>query len=555
MATFFDVEPLYWAITDIDEVSDLLLDHEHVWMDAIPYNVFVPGKEPLFYVVRASQEGQTEFILPFLINPTVDNPLWAYINDVQVPVISVHGYHDPVPQQSDLIKPDWYGTTVGSNIPLLNGYTSAAKRIKYIPSGIEVPILGRNQNYFHINYNGTSGYVHYSYIKVKQKGYETDGKIIDNNVKVYSNSSATSVYTTLSANDFVRVENQYMDLYEVTLVTGPHAGATGYIYTRYVDIIYDSDSIGIVTEGASGPASDIIVRTAPAINASTFKHYTSTGHRFKVLEKSNDWYKIVDDDGSTAYIYAYYLKVMSASDLEPVDDKTKVTIGVPAHAGDEVVFEMPGVPLLEDTVCKRPVPPQGGLMPSGSLSKNYVYDRLRGKPEIVTYRGQQLYRARTPSEITNRFEYAVVSWGAYGWYTLLNRKITVVYQTDEYGTQTTETIRLTSAQPLYYNRFFPDACILVHEALSILERLRQYLYLAYSDTQPPQSYNDRFVNVDSSMPFYHDVLNMGSLRLSDGTYVLQPVGDSNLNPYGYITKAQTAALLNKFRKWAIETFR
>jgi hypothetical protein len=96
---------------------------------------------------------------------------------------------------------------------------------------------------------------------------------------------------------------------------------------------------------------------------------------------------------------------------------------------------------------------------------------------------------------------------------------------------------------------------LVHEALSILERLRQYLYLAYSDTQPPQSYNDRFVNVDSSMPFYHDVLNMGSLRLSDGTYVLQPVGDSNLNPYGYITKAQTAALLNKFRKWAIETFR
>jgi hypothetical protein len=82
MRNFVDVQEGDWFYNEIMEAANLTLADGTDFISSIPYSSFNTGA-PYLYEEQPGEQGKTYFHLTKLVQPTVDNPLYVYIDGVQ----------------------------------------------------------------------------------------------------------------------------------------------------------------------------------------------------------------------------------------------------------------------------------------------------------------------------------------------------------------------------------------------------------------------------------------------------------------------------------------
>ncbi|MBO9598582.1 MAG: hypothetical protein J7559_12300 [Cohnella sp.] len=82
MKTFVDVTERDWFYEDITEAANTFLEDGTPLISSIPYSTFQEGA-PYLYEEQTAIDKQSYFHLGVLVEPSVDNPLYVYIDGVQ----------------------------------------------------------------------------------------------------------------------------------------------------------------------------------------------------------------------------------------------------------------------------------------------------------------------------------------------------------------------------------------------------------------------------------------------------------------------------------------
>jgi len=85
---FIDVTADKWYFRDISELMDIIIDGTPFY-SSFKYNVFKEGKAAIDVDIVANVQGQYEFYVDGLINPTGDTPLTVFVDDIATVVDEV----------------------------------------------------------------------------------------------------------------------------------------------------------------------------------------------------------------------------------------------------------------------------------------------------------------------------------------------------------------------------------------------------------------------------------------------------------------------------------
>ncbi len=163
-----------------------------------------------------------------------------------------------------------------------------------------------NDTWYQINYNGSTGYVHGSYISLNGGSSSGGGSVTTSGTAVVTAnvlnvrsgaSTSTSVIGTLQKNNTIELVQKVSDSwYQIKF-----GGGTGYVHASYVR-----------TTGGSGggtmtvTASSLYVRSGPSTSSSAIGGLRK-GQTVTVLGSEGAWYKI-NFNGRTAYIHGDYVR-------------------------------------------------------------------------------------------------------------------------------------------------------------------------------------------------------------------------------------------------------
>nr|WP_283244863.1 SH3 domain-containing protein [Gehongia tenuis] len=171
-----------------------------------------------------------------------------------------------------------------------------------------------NDTWYQINYNGSTGYVHGSYISINggsSSGGSGGGSVATSGTAVVtanvlnvrsSASTSSSVIGTLQKNKTIELVQKVSDSwYQIKFGSG-----TGYVHASYIRITDGSGG----TSGGSGTmtvtASSLYVRSGPSTSSSAIGGLRK-GQTVTVLGSEGAWYKI-SFNGRTAYIHGDYVR-------------------------------------------------------------------------------------------------------------------------------------------------------------------------------------------------------------------------------------------------------
>ena len=256
--------------------------------------------------------------------------------------------------------------------------------------------------------------------------------------------------------------------------------------------------------------------------------------------------------------------------------------------GADVRFYSAGVPAMRPNqlgqwdrpggeVWERPVGVvSDGVNPSDDIpleaGETYVYDLHRAlTAETVKCNGKQLKRVDRVEDIKREDEYTVRYGKLFVHYALNQFLIEVMYLVYKEGRIKTRYafLKPSSDSIIYTNRFFPDVVITTAEVITILNRLRLRLLMKYTDidfkdkTQKSLYRSDksdsRFADVQQILNgetpwWWEHVRDIEEIKLRDGRWLLEGFEPDILQPEGGMTRAEAAALINRFRGWSIEVF-
>lgn len=200
----------------------------------------------------------------------------------------------------------------------------------------------------------------------------------------------------------------------------------------------------------------------------------------------------------------------------------------------------------------------------------YEYDPFNGiTPEIVKWMGRPLQRVSSLSEITyDGLEYCIINNRLFANYSLNNEVLDItVLEKNSMGIQKPkyQRLRLKSDKIVYVNRFFPEVLASKGELLTSLNHLLKNVFARYTDVKfeskvlPYSRFTDvqELLSKNPSNPpwWWEKVCPLEQLKLPDGRWLIEGDERGRLNIDMPITRAELAALMDKFRIWAIEAFK
>ncbi|WMT39290.1 hypothetical protein RE628_17715 [Paenibacillus sp. D2_2] len=220
--------------------------------------------------------------------------------------------------------------------------------------------------------------------------------------------------------------------------------------------------------------------------------------------------KIEPADGNPLYVFIDGVQTIYKTATVNASGKTDVELYVGCKGGQIVSFCSNGVPLL-DSDWKRPPMSWLGDLPRTVIPKNdkYFYDPYsRAHQEYLYAGGQPLRRLGIPKEVWADTQ------GDVGAVTDIATKA-IGYRTDVYCVspggslflpfnlngvtckfnywivengaykKMSESIKATTSNPTYNNRFFPKAIITRGEAFHLINKLRKVFYSRFTDRDAP----------------------------------------------------------------------
>lgn len=206
-------------------------------------------------------------------------------------------------------------TVTASALNVRRSASTSSGVIGTVRKGQTVEVVQKvNDTWYQINYNGSTGYVHGSYISLNGgsgSGGSGGGSVTTSGTAVVTAnvlnvrsgaSTSTSVIGTLQKNNTIELVQKVSDSwYQIKFGSG-----TGYVHASYIRIT-DGSSGGSSGSGTmTVTASSLYVRSGPSTSSSAIGGLRK-GQTVTVLGSEGAWYKI-DFNGRTAYIHGDYVR-------------------------------------------------------------------------------------------------------------------------------------------------------------------------------------------------------------------------------------------------------
>lgn len=310
----------------------------------------------------------------------------------------------------------------------------------------------------------------------------------------------------------------------------------GSTYIKYRRMIPANATVRLIYGGEPQLAVRVIGDSAsmrPSPDISTFKRTVYFDEWYDLISSDGVWFKVKDgiDEG---YIYS----------------------------DDNVTIQPSPIKVIGGSTIKFP---SADLNITGDFQ--YVYNPFYERHwEDISSNGQQLKRVENSSLIKESNEYAIENGKIYVHYNLNNSTVEGTVLTTYQGVTKPKYIKLRpySDNILYQNRFFPDIEIPRVDFISLLNRLRINFYEKFSDSSAPKSTRttSRFADVQAELDkpgdppwWWEDFRDLESLQFPGGGYLFNGVGNNNFGIHKTITRAECAAILNRFRKLMVEAFK
>ena len=228
------------------------------------------------------------------------------------------------------------GRTNVSDLNMRVGPSSDTGIIMKFSSGTEVDIIGENNGFYKIKYNGKTGYVSKAYVNIIEKTSVTSapakktetvketkksGKVTSQTLNVRSEPSTESaIITVLSSGTALSITGETDSYYRITVNS-----RTGYVSRQYVTVITatqtpsakaENTGVKVTTVKKSGSViSETLNVRKEASTSSAVLTVLREGTAVSINGETDEFYRI-DIQGKTGYVAKQYVKIGSTSSGE-----------------------------------------------------------------------------------------------------------------------------------------------------------------------------------------------------------------------------------------------
>ena len=292
-------------------------------------------------------------------------------------------------QQADSSKGQVVNVSSGLN--LRKGASTSSEIIGVLSNGQNFNIKSKSGDWYNIEVNGVSGYVHKDYVKEVSDttsttpSNNTETKISKGQVVNVSSSlrirkepnTSSTIVGYLINGQSITIKGQTGDWFSID-----GNGVTGYVHKDYVKIVDESstttpatptetaEEIGIVVN----VSSNLRLRDKPTTDyTSSVIGYLLSGDSFKILGTSGDWINI-NYNGKVGYVLKDYVKKVEASSQEDINKTYNNILSIlKAQVGAPYVYggagELLTTSFLNQLKARFPAAAQSGEY---NLAQQYV---------------------------------------------------------------------------------------------------------------------------------------------------------------------------------------
>lgn len=213
------------------------------------------------------------------------------------------------------------GTVIGSSVRMRSGPGTSYDTLGYYSNGVTMTVLGSENGWYKVSYNGKTGYIIAQYLRVTpDSATSTDGVVTGSSVRLRLGPGTNyGIVGTYNNGTELKISGSSGNWYEVSI-----NGTYGYMSMDYVKASTSSTTATSTTTTSSAPAPSEILNETGIITGSSVRMrggpgttyaivgYYNTGTKMKITGKTGNWYA-VEYNGTKGYVSADYIKIASSS--------------------------------------------------------------------------------------------------------------------------------------------------------------------------------------------------------------------------------------------------
>ncbi|MEM0173936.1 MAG: SH3 domain-containing protein [Sulfolobaceae archaeon] len=187
---FVDVNPQDWFYKDVYDLYSIILDDNERFVQGIPYNRFLDGKEAIDYQIVNNTPNACEFYLPYKISPTLETKLIVFVDSIPtgvddikivgeqtmvklirgVPVGSLVRFYYP---GEPLLK----AKIIKDGVKLYSSYSESSSVVATVNKGTSLTYyrMVPYTDWYEVDYYGTKAYVKTNDCRVVPASIDTSG--------------------------------------------------------------------------------------------------------------------------------------------------------------------------------------------------------------------------------------------------------------------------------------------------------------------------------------------------------------------------------------------
>ena len=229
------------------------------------------------------------------------------------------------------------GSVIGTSVRMRSGPSTDYDILGTYSNGVNVNVLGSENGWYKVSYNGKTGYIKADYVRVTPETatQSTDGTVTGSDVRLRLGPGLSySIVGTYPKGTAVKISGSSGNWYEVSI-----NGTYGYMSKDFVNV--KSEAKAAESTNASIPApsetlnsvgiingTNVRMRGGPGTNYATVG-YLGTGSKVDITGKTGNWYA-VSSNGVKGYVCADYISLSSStSQASQIVATAKQYLGTP----------------------------------------------------------------------------------------------------------------------------------------------------------------------------------------------------------------------------------
>lgn len=221
------------------------------------------------------------------------------------------------------------GAVIGTGVRMRSQPNTNSSVLGYYSNGVNMTVLGSVDGWYKVSYNGKTGYVSASYMRISPDNVYSaakNGSVNGSAVRMRMGPSTDfAVIGSYNKGTEVKISGEYAGWYEVSV-----SGKYGYIKKDYVKVGSAAvsepektmDSVGTIT------GNSVRMRSGPGTSYSVIGYYNK-GIQVNVTGQTGSWYAVTYK-GLKGYISADYVKLGTSNALaDQIVATAKEYLGTP----------------------------------------------------------------------------------------------------------------------------------------------------------------------------------------------------------------------------------